>query len=86
MKKREHRRLRGHDLKLFKVRANKNIQLKAFPSRIINPWNSLPKEVVEAPTLSTFKRRLDKSWKNQEILYKYKAKLNVGTGKLSSLN
>ena len=32
MKKREHRRLRGHDLKLFKVRANKNIRLKAFPT------------------------------------------------------
>ena len=80
MKKREHMRLRGHDLKLFKVRANKNVRLKAFSSRITNPWNSLPKEVVEAPTLNTFKRRLDKSWKNQEILYNYKATLNVGTG------
>ena len=35
---------------------------------------------MEAPTLNTFKRRLNKSWKNQEILYNYKATLNVGTG------
>ena len=35
---------------------------------------------MEAPTLNTFHRRLDKSWKNQEILYNYKATLNVGAG------
>ena len=40
LKTREHRRLRGHDLKLFKVRANKNIRQQAFPSRVTNPKGS----------------------------------------------
>ena len=35
-----------YELNYSKSEQKKNIRLKAFQSRIINPWNSLPKEVV----------------------------------------
>ena len=28
--------------------------------RVISPWNGLPEQVVTAPTLNTFKNRLDR--------------------------
>ena len=49
----------------------------------VDTWNSLPAAVVEAPTLNTFKNRLDKWWKNQEVLYDYQKELS-GTGNRSS--
>ena len=36
-------------------------------------WNFLPEHVVNAPSVDSFKNRLDKQWSNEEILYDYKA-------------
>ena len=36
-------------------------RVKEFTNRIVDDWNSLPKEVKEAPTQNTFKNRFDKS-------------------------
>ena len=71
------RSTRGHQFRLYKVRANKQIRANSFSYRIVNPWNSLPENVVNAPSLNAFKNRLDKYWKNQDILYDYKATLNL---------
>ena len=38
-------------------------------------------EVVNAPTVNTFKNRLDKLWTNQEVLYDYRVTINTGTWK-----
>ena len=34
---------------------------------------------MNAPSINTFKNRLDKYWKNQDILYDYKATLDTST-------
>ncbi len=34
--------------------------------RAVNPWNSLPSEVVQAPSLNSFKARLDKHWERYQ--------------------
>jgi len=33
-----------------------------FSLRIVNEWNKLPQDVVEAPLINTFKNRLDRHW------------------------
>lgn len=34
---------------------------KVFTVRVVRPWNRLPKDVVDTPTLSVFKARLEKA-------------------------
>jgi len=48
----------GHKLKHRKFRLN--MRKNFFPLRVMEPWNRLPREVVESPSLETFKTRLDK--------------------------
>ena len=38
-----------------------------FSLRIFNPWNSLTEEIVTAPTLNTFKNRLDAHRKDHPL-------------------
>ena len=61
---------RGHKQKIF-VKAAKKHHPKhhAFHQRIANPWNSLPAEVVESPSLDTFKNRLDKHWSDLPLKF-----------------
>jgi hypothetical protein len=56
---------RGHSLKLEKRRASKTTRQQFFPFRIVNTWNSLPENIVSAPTINSFKARLDKLWGNK---------------------
>lgn len=58
---------RGHSFKLEKRRAMGLTRQKFFTMRIVNDWNSLPETVVEAPSVNTFKNRLDKYW--ADIIY-----------------
>ena len=51
---------RGHHLKLYKKPCHLNVRKYYFSQRIVNSWNSLPKSVVEAPSVNSFKNRLDK--------------------------
>ena len=54
--------LRGHELKLKKPRANRNIRANFFTHRVVNNWNKLPSEVVTADSVTSFKLKLDKCW------------------------
>ena len=55
---------RGHPFKLRKERAQTNIRFHFFGHRVVNVWNSLPSSVVSAPSVNSFKSRLDAAWKN----------------------
>jgi len=46
---------------------------------VVNIWNSLPNDVVEANTVNAFKYRLDKHWSNHDVLFDFNADL-IGTG------
>lgn len=56
---------RGHSLKLCKQRATKLTRMTTFSNRIINDWNALPSEVIEAESVNIFKERLDEHWADQ---------------------
>ena len=67
--------IRGHSLQLFIERACTNVRKESFSLRVTRLWNYLPKVVVTAPSVSSFKNRLDRHWSTEEFLYNYKAAL-----------
>ena len=40
--------------------------------RIVDTWNNLLNEVVEAGSIETFERRIDKHWKHLDLKFKSK--------------
>ena len=57
-----HRRTRGHSLKLAKPVAVSRVRRNCFSVRVVSDWNSLPEAVVESTTVNQFKARLDAHW------------------------
>ena len=53
---------RGHSQKIYKQRYRLKIRGHFFSNRIVDSWNDLPSEVVTAPSLNSFKSRLNKCW------------------------
>lgn len=42
------------------------VRAESFGVRVVNDWNSLPEHLVSAPSISSFKSRLDKcSWSHE---------------------
>jgi len=66
---------RGHNRKLFKLQSHLDLHKNAFTVRVVSKWNSLPDDVVNAPSVNAFKSRLDKFWLNQEVRFNYKSQL-----------
>lgn len=59
--------LRGHSQKLFAAGARLDVRKHFFSVRVTREWNALPQTVVDAPSVNTFKNRLDKFWKDAGI-------------------
>merc|ERR1712240_359395 len=49
---------RSNDFKLVKIRPNTDRFKYFFTNRVVNPWNNLPKEIVNASNVNTFKNHI----------------------------
>ena len=70
---------RGHQYKLTKLRSNSAPRKHFFTFRVVNDWNSLTPHIVSAPTLTSFKRRLDKAWQNHPLRLAMRTSTNYRT-------
>ncbi|XP_076036824.1 uncharacterized protein LOC143022484 [Oratosquilla oratoria] len=64
---------RGHNKGIFVQRTRLNIRKYTFSNRVVNNWNKLPEDVVNAKSVVDFERKLDRVWKNQEQKYDFEA-------------
>ena len=71
--------LRCHRFSLYQSPIQFDTRKFSFTNRIISAWNSLPDSVVSADTVNTFKNRLDRFGKNQEIQFNWKADIDTGS-------
>ena len=77
---------RGHNFKLFVQHANFNIRKWFFSIRIVDIWNRLPSNVVNASNVMCFEKRLDKCWADLKIKFDHEAPLNYSEFKYSKVS
>ena len=62
---------KNNSLALFPQHAYNNKRKNSFAVRITGWWNKLPENVVTAPSVNTFKNRLDAYFKGHDIVYNF---------------
>ena len=60
---------------------NKDRFKKDFKCHVTEQWNHLPKAVVDAPTLNTFKNRLDQLWERDGVMHNSDIDVHIRTSK-----
>jgi hypothetical protein len=66
---------RGHRYKFNQEHVHYNLTKYSFTNRVVSIWNSLSEFVVSACSVLVFEKRLDYFWKDQELIYDWKADL-----------
>ena len=61
---------RGHKQRIFKSHSRLLIRKNSFSQRIVDHWNSLPEDVVNAHSVKSFKHSLDIFWKITQSNFK----------------
>ena len=61
----------NHSLKIRRPISKTNLGQNRFTSRVVNDWNSLPEEVINAETVNAFKNSLDYFFSSDASVYDY---------------
>ncbi len=51
--------LRGNSMKLYKKNVKLELRRNFFSQRVVEKWNMLPEDIVSAPSITSFKKKLD---------------------------
>ena len=70
---------RGNSLKIFKPGSRLKVRSSVLSNRVVDVWNSLPNSVVTAPSLKSFKSRLNKHWHGHELKFNASCYIPVET-------
>ena len=62
-------RTRGHSLKIKKRHSKINVRKYYFTNRVVNDWNKLPEEAIQAETINQFKKVIDPLFSTEGGLY-----------------
>jgi len=73
---------RGHKYKIYKEHTRLNLRKYSFIHRSVNYWNNLPAEVVEAPSIPAFERRLDKLWSKEPGKFNPDAEISIARSRM----
>ena len=60
---------RHHQFTVTREKCGKDVKKYFFKNRVAEQWNNLPPKVVTAPSLNSFKSRLDKLWRSTGIMF-----------------
>ena len=55
---------RGHRFKIHKQHAQRLVRSQSYSIQVVNDWNYLPEDVVNAKSVASFKKNLDNHWKD----------------------
>jgi hypothetical protein len=69
MKPKQYKLTRGHPLQLEKQHSSLEIRRHSFSHRVVENWNALPDHVALAPSIDSFKNRLDKAWSAKKFQF-----------------
>jgi len=62
---------RGHDFKLKKGFVKTLLRQNFFSQRVVNCWNSLPKDAIDSSSVQVFRNKLDKYYSERGVVYEY---------------
>ena len=65
---------RTNTKKIVQQRANTELRRNLFSIRVAKVWNRIPQKIVMAPSLNSFKNRLDKYWKRTNNYIRWKSR------------
>ena len=60
---------RGHNYKLQKTHMSSRQSQNRFTNRVVNAWNSLPYEAVNAKSVNSFKSEINTAWKMKDCKF-----------------
>ena len=70
---------RGNKYKLQNHNFHYSFRKFSFAARVANVWNSLPDHVVDVNSLKQFETKLDKFWRDQDVMFDWTAEI-TGAG------
>jgi len=58
--------LRGNNKRIFKAKSRAETRRNFFSQSVVDYWNKLPQDIIDADSVNSFKSSLDKFWQKKK--------------------